>query len=677
MFTPQERHIQKDEAPGSDRLSPWLRTRNRWLSKGLWGLCVLLALLPALWLLNHPMPVAWLRPLCKDTYSVLLACGAAAALPLLWRQKGMSAWSLAVISVVQAVFQAWCYNTGSHPAGNELQIWGILPSTDSQLYFTTASQLLDGQRIAVMFGSRHPFPVLFALLLKICDYDFRLVTLILTLLMTFATWSAFEAVRLRLGGVAAIAFLACVTMYIRSHCAGLFVSEQLGFLYGLCATALLIESTARQGKAKAWLYCGGLFFLTQALNARPAAYLTLPFLVLASWPLCYNSGVPRGRMFILSSLAVIASLVLHVVTYREVVTVRVPSNAWYCIYGELKGATWTDGVKRAMQLFKERTGGSTPDWEKSIRIEQLVMRDLRNECLSEIKRHPAKLIKSWRRGLAFLWFKNTLFRADSAEMPAAWFTESARWCTILGALLSLFFLLKAQQLPAKLTLYSRISWLNMAALFGLLMSLPFAPPSAGETRIYAATLPLLFLLPATGAGGLYLLLTTRRHRIEQEKQSPVSAGPPVLVAGVLSLAVALAPEFLLRIRSVPENRRHPARLLVEKLAQPTGAPSVFDLRLLQRGYHLHVADENQRTWLPVISKKDFDEHAPGERYFALRPAFKQVPPGSEVVVLPYWILLVLDSRDAQARTFTPRPSQTGRLVLPAVYFSKGLNISGL
>ena len=677
MFTPQERNIHEGETPASNQLSRRLRTRNRWSVRGLRVLYLLLALLPALWLLNHPMPVTWLRPLCKGTYSVVLACVTAAALPFLLRQKGMSAWSLAVISIVQAVFQAWCYNTGSHPAGNELQIWGILPSTDSQLYFTTASQLLDGQRIAVMFGGRHPFPVLFALLLKICDHDFRLVTMVLTLLMTFATWSAFEAVRLRLGGIAATTFLACVTMYIRSHCAGLFVSEQLGFLYGLCATALLIESAARQGKAKAWLYCGGLFFLTQALNARPAAYVTLPLLVLASWPLCYNSGLARGRMVILSALAVTASLVLHAVTYREVVAMRVPSNAWYCIYGELKGGTWIDGVKRAMQLFKERSGGATLDWEKSIRIERLVMRELRDECLSEIKRHPTKLIKSWQRGLRFLWSKNTLFRADSAEMPAPWFTESARWCTVLGALLSLLFLLKRQELPAKLTLYTRISWLNMAALFGLLMSLPFAPPSAGETRIYAATLPLLFLLPATGAGGLYLLLANRRRRVDQEGQSPASAGPAVLIAGGLSLVIALSPGFLLRIGSAPKNRRHPARLLAEKLAQAARTPRAFDLGLLERGYQLHVVDESQRTWLPVISKKDFDAHAPGERYLSLRSAFRQVPPGSEVVVLPYWILLVLDSQDAHAHTFTPRRSQTGRLVLPAVYFSKGLNISGL
>ena len=66
------------------------------------------------------------------------------------------------------------------------------------------------------------------------------------------------------------------------------MTEQLAVVYSLCAVAMLVESIARQGKAKAWLYCGGLFFLTQALNARPAAYMTLPFLILATLPI-----VPR------------------------------------------------------------------------------------------------------------------------------------------------------------------------------------------------------------------------------------------------------------------------------------------------------------------------------------------------------------------------------------------------
>src|SRR6266699_7325226 len=83
------------------------------------------ALIPAVWVLIHPMPVFWLRPVCKDTWAILLVCAAAGALPFLFHRRGGGAWSLSMIALTQAIFQAWCYNTGSHPALNSFQIWGI------------------------------------------------------------------------------------------------------------------------------------------------------------------------------------------------------------------------------------------------------------------------------------------------------------------------------------------------------------------------------------------------------------------------------------------------------------------------------------------------------------------------------------------------------------------------
>ena len=226
------------------------QTQTDWIQKGLRIVYLLAALLPAVWVLSRPMPAAWLRPLCKDTWPILAACGIAGILPRIFRDRGRSAWSLSVIALTQASFQAWCYNTGSHPALSPFQIWGILPGTDSGLYYTAASNLLNGQQITAMAGARHPYPLLLAVLLKIFRHDFRSVTLVFTILMALATWSAFEMIRLRLGGLTAIVYLVCVTFYIRIHCAGLFMTEQLALLYSLCAVALLVESIATQGKRK-------------------------------------------------------------------------------------------------------------------------------------------------------------------------------------------------------------------------------------------------------------------------------------------------------------------------------------------------------------------------------------------------------------------------------------------
>ena len=83
-------------------------------------------------------------------------------------------------------------------------------------------------------------------------------------------------------------------------------------------------------------------------------------------------------------------------------------------------------------------------------------------------------------------------------------------------------LLTERQTPhPKLKTYQALSWLNLAALLGMIASLPFAPPWDGETRIFAATLPLFFLLPASGVGGLYLLIVKRFQETNPtRKQTP-------------------------------------------------------------------------------------------------------------------------------------------------------------
>jgi hypothetical protein len=641
----------------------------------------LAALLPAAYVLSHPVPVSWLRPVCKDTWTILLASAVAGTLPFLFRRRGAGAWSLSVIALTQAIFQAWCYNTGSHPALNPFQIWGIFPATDSHLYYSAACDLLNEQQITAMAGARHHYPVLLAVLLKIFNHDFRSITLVSTLVMALATWSAFEVIRLRLGGLAATVYLVCATFYIRIHCTGLFMTEQMAFVYSLCAIGMLVESIVTQGKAKTWLYCGGLFFLTQALNARPAAYMTLPFVVLASWKLFQGNLKTRGRMVVLSAVAVTTSLLLHSMTYYRVVASPSPSNAWFCIYGLLNGGTWMDGRKHAEELLRDGPSLVPSDQQQAVEpVYVQGLRLLRENCLAEISHHPSKLLGGWWRALRFLWSKNTPFRSVYPQMPSVWFTESARWCAVLGLTLSLVFLLRGRYLAPKLKTYQALSWLNLAALLGMITSLPFAPPWDGETRIFAATLPLFFLLPASGVGGLYLLIVNRFHRVtpesEADSQLKIAIGLALVIGGTLSMVIVSSSWCLVGTGSASKSHRHPVGLMMDELTVRGSSVSSFDLRSLQVGYHLRVTDDTEPTRLPNISRKDFIQNSPRGAYSFLSPTFKRLPPGTEVVVLPYWVLLVLDKEDARAQRFTPLPEQTGHVVWPPVYFSRLLHVEG-
>ena len=64
----------------------------------------------------------------------------------------------------------------------------------------------------------------------------------------------------------------------------------------------------------------------------------------------------------------------------------------------------------------------------------------------------------------------------------------------------------------------------------------------------------------------------------------------------------------------------------------TGAASSFDLRSLQAGYRLRVTDDTQLTWLPNICRRDFIQNVPRGVYSSLSSRFKQLPPGTAVIV---------------------------------------------
>ena len=656
--------------------------RLRLAQASLWAVYCLTALGPALWVLNHPMPVPWLRPLCNDTFRYLVACAIAAGLRVL-AQRGGRWWSLLVIALTQAIFQAWCYNTGSHPALNPNLLWGLLPQTDFHLYYTQACELLNRQQISGFIGARHPYPIFLATLLWVCGHDFRLVTSLCTLLMALATWSVFEVVRLRLGGLAAAGHLACVTFYIRIYCTGLFMTEQLGLLFSLCAVGMLVESLCRDGYKKTWFWCGGLFFLTQALNARPAAYMTLPFLAGTAYALFPGDFKVRSRAVGLGVTVIAASLLLHGLSYQRVVAPpENASNAWYCIYGLLNGGNWLDGVKHSNELIGNKNAFGFSDYERVRQDRAQASYKLRDECLSEMRHNPSKLLRGCWRALQFLWKENTPFRCAYPKMPSPWFTESGKWCSVLGLLFAIYFLFKDRAIFPTHPTYRRLNWLLLAATVGIILSLPFAPPWDGETRILGATLPLFYLLPAAGVGGFYLFVASKLRQgtpgADTDCIQKVSLGPvmPLAVglAGTLSLMISLGPWWLVDVSMTSKNTVHPVLGTMERVVNGDSVGSI-DLSALRSGYKLHLCDDSSPTWLPRISRNDFIGNLPHGSYLPLAAQFKQLPSGTEIMTLPYWVLLVIDKEDARAARFTLRPDQAGRSVWPPVYFSKGLQLS--
>lgn len=76
------------------------QTRPRWNRKGLQVAYLLAALLPAVWVLSHPTPAAWVAASNLQRYLAdPRSLRAGSDLPRLFRCAGASAWSLSVIAL--------------------------------------------------------------------------------------------------------------------------------------------------------------------------------------------------------------------------------------------------------------------------------------------------------------------------------------------------------------------------------------------------------------------------------------------------------------------------------------------------------------------------------------------------------------------------------------------------
>src|SRR5262249_54382052 len=153
----------------------------------------------------------------------------------------------------------------------------------------------------------------------------------------------------------------------------------------------------------------------------------------------------------------------------------------------------------------------------------------------------------------------------------------------------------------QLKIYQTLSWINLAVLLGMVTSLPFAPPWDGETRIFAATLPLFFLLPAFGIGGLYQLIVSSWHRVSPgskvEFHPNIAIGTSIILGGTLTIVIATTASF---VGTGSKDRQHPVKSMIDELTLKAPSVNSVDLRSLRAGYHLRVADDTQPTWLPNI-----------------------------------------------------------------------------
>ena len=91
-------------------------------------------------------------------------------------------------------FQAWCYNTGSHPAISPLQLWGIFPVKRCKVVLQRSLQLRTVSKSLSWLAPGILIPFFWLSYLKLFVHAiFRAITSVSTVVMALTTWSVLKS----------------------------------------------------------------------------------------------------------------------------------------------------------------------------------------------------------------------------------------------------------------------------------------------------------------------------------------------------------------------------------------------------------------------------------------------------------------------------------------------------
>ncbi|NMB53959.1 MAG: hypothetical protein GYA15_04590 [Leptolinea sp.] len=408
------------------------------------------------------------------------------------------------------------------------EVFGLLPWFDAQGYYSEATKLLDGGTFSDIASRRPLFTGFFSVLLAITGRNLRMTLAILTGLGGLVTWLLAGEIHRSEKSSLLPSLVTCGMFFFYRNFTGDVLSENLGFFLGSLGLLLLWRSAIHQ---KYSLALWGLFSFCLALVARPGAVLALPFLLV--WIL-FPAGSRRSLLFKgLSSTGVIVSALLlnHLLT-----AVLAPgtsasfSNFAYSFYGFAEGgAGWTEIYRDHPEVFT--TGNQQEIADKIYRISLQTLREHPENAISACQ-HAYGTFFSTGYYSAFNYF-GTFTTPHTVNLDSAPVEYGIR--TTVLFLWILFF--PAAWIKRKDRRYSLLVALN----FGLLISLPFAPPTDAEhMRAYAASIPSMLLTV-----GLPLNIFNKDRDVDFAYQEEYSTG--ILSFTVILLCAVIFGPLILRV----------------------------------------------------------------------------------------------------------------------------------
>lgn len=368
-------------------------------------------------------------------------------------------------------------------------ISGLIPLTDAANYYNDSLRIITGQSISHFSAMRPFFPGFLSFLISITDRNFMFSLAIITAIAAIAIYYSVREIQRTHGAETAVFLLIILFLYFRHH-SGTSMSETLGVPLGALGIGLIWRGMEKQSQNLAIF---GLFIISFALNIRPGAMFTLPFILLWAGRVFRKPNERFSIRFIFwGAGAIILSFALNTFFIRLLAdpSGTAFSNFSWALYGLASGGnSYTYIFEKHPEVFLLQ------DPEQSRTIYRLAF-DL-------IIHNPSLIIRgafhNWIMFFSDSWYSAFSFLGgENGKIHII-----TRWAIYA---LSILGFLKWILKPG-----DRYGGLVAMATLGVLASVPFVPPTdAYRVRLYAASIVIFGLLPAMG---LSLLLSRLKIKL--------------------------------------------------------------------------------------------------------------------------------------------------------------------
>ena len=401
---------------------------------------------------------------------------------------------------------------------NDMMIGGLIPFRDAFDYYHGARFISVGQLISNNSNGatwRPLFPGFLASMLFIFRQNLWVSVAVIVAIVGICYFLSACMVNQNVGPLAAAVYMSLLYFYIQPLI-GTVYTEPLGLAFGSLGFVLLWRAAGKRNIVD-WIV--GLVVFTMALSVRAGAFFILPALIL--WSGWAFRGEKRYSFKVagISAVALVVIFLAVNVAYDRLVVQPggVPfGNFAATLYGQVVGGA---GYNLAFRVLPSRSPA-------------LIYRAAGLFFLAHPLSFFIGVYKAYRDFFLPQLGILSFLTGDNDGWVGIFF-----W--VVGSLLVLWGLFNSIRNFARAE-----SSLLVAAFAGILVSIPFLPPIDGGIRIYASSMPFIFVLAAVAIGGFF--------RAADSSQGQDGPGIAVRTMSLILLALTvLLPVVILHLNKQP------------------------------------------------------------------------------------------------------------------------------